>query len=669
MQRRIPIVLRRLTARFRTSYAKVSKYAAQLLKRLRPVYTRRRIVYATGALLVLIVVAYLGNFYWPRTVQFSYARQNCFTAPILLPNLTVKQKSTHFAVKHLVSLSIGNTPIYSKTTCVELAQPFEAKTSEPLRLTLPGNPLLKKVITVKSEQPPSLKRQTPSTERLSTREPLLFTLSKTDKVFDYHLAVNRQRVACTKEDKKVSCDISKLPLAQATTYEFVVQRSFKAHPVSAAFKEALTTVDPVQITGTSIASGQVLYDMTNKLVATFNKPIGSAADVHVRTAGPNGRDIPVTTSVQDRAVIINLTQPLPRSASLALSIGTVTAVDGSYLSAPFSLPFATSGGPKVRGINIGSNRIHPGRDIILTFDVGLAGGQNLNEFIRIEAGGIVAAAAVSVQGNRVTIRPNGLAPCTPFTVRVLDGLENVYGVSGGSAWRFTSRMLCQTVFSIGTSVQGRSITAYSFGRGPQKIVVVGGTHGDEKSSVHLLNRWIEQLELNPQRIAAQHTIVIIPNLNPDGYATNRRTNAHNVDLNRNFPSDSWKAGVTMPDKSFLPQGGGTSPLSEPESRALANYVSGQRPRLVLTYHAAGGVVAPNGSGDSNIIAVEYGKKSIVGYMGNNQTSTFFEYDTTGAFEDWLHDHVGIPALLIELESRTSNDYSGHQNALWYITGL
>ncbi|HET8671093.1 MAG TPA: DUF2817 domain-containing protein, partial [Candidatus Saccharimonadales bacterium] len=276
---------------------------------------------------------------------------------------------------------------------------------------------------------------------------------------------------------------------------------------------------------------------------------------------------------------------------------------------------------------------------------------------------------ITAQGNRVVISPASLGRCVPFTVIVSDGFKNEFGISGGSSWQFRSRTICQTVFSIGSSVQGRSITAYRFGNGPSKIIFVGGTHGDERSSVQILNKWVDQLENNPDRIPAHQTIIVIPTINPDGYAANRRTNANNVDLNRNFPANNWKPGVTMPDKSYLEHGGGTEPLSEPESRALANYVLSQSPRLVLTYHAAGSVVVPNGSGDSNAIAIEYGKKSTVGYMSNSQTGTFFEYDTTGAFEDWLHDKHSIPTLLIELSSRTSNDYSGHQTALWYIAGL
>lgn len=93
---------------------------------------------------------------------------------------------------------------------------------------------------------------------------------------------------------------------------------------------------------------------------------------------------------------------------------------------------------------------------------------------------------------------------------------------------------------------------------------------------------------------------------------------------------------------------------------------GQNPRLVLTYHASGGVAVPNDSGDSNALASIYAQKSSVGYLASSGTADFFEYDTTGSFEDWLHQKYGLPALLIELLTKTNNEFSGHQNALWHM---
>jgi hypothetical protein len=218
------------------------------------------------------------------------------------------------------------------------------------------------------------------------------------------------------------------------------------------------------------------------------------------TVGGTAQEAPITTSLEGAVLTIRFVQPLARSATLSLSIEALDAADGGYLPAPFSLTFKTSGGPKVLGVNIGNAKVQPGGSIVITFDSAIAAGQDLAKFIRIEAGGGAISATLSLQGRRVTINPAELPRCSAFTVKVLDGLKNEFGVSGGSSWQFGSRILCQTIFSIGTSVQGRGITGYRFGGGPNKIVFVGGTHGDERSSVAILNSWIDQLELDPGRI-------------------------------------------------------------------------------------------------------------------------------------------------------------------------
>src|SRR6185369_8946511 len=122
-------------------------------------------------------------------------------------------------------------------------------------------------------------------------------------------------------------------------------------------------------------------------------------------------------------------------------------------------------------------------------------------------------------------RPLAALPrCLTFTVKVADSLQNSAGVSGGSAWEFKSRTICQVVSNIGTSVEGRAITSYRFGTGPSKILFVGNMHGNEKSSAYTLNSWIDYLESHYDQIPANRTIIVVPDLNPDGFVANRRTN-------------------------------------------------------------------------------------------------------------------------------------------------
>ncbi len=77
----------------------------------------------------------------------------------------------------------------------------------------------------------------------------------------------------------------------------------------------------------------------------------------------------------------------------------------------------------------------------------------------------------------------------------------------------------------------------------------------------------------------------MPVLNPDGLATRRRQNGDQVDLNRNFPY-RWHRIGRPGDVHYS----GRGPLSEPESRAVANLILHVRPTLSIWFHQALAVV-------------------------------------------------------------------------------
>ncbi|HJQ09142.1 MAG TPA: M14 family metallopeptidase [Candidatus Saccharimonadales bacterium] len=496
-------------------------------------------------------------------------------------------------------------------------------------------------------------------------------LDQADTIFTYRLVANNQQLACDKRGTQLSCDLAKIKLEQSQTYEIAIQRLFNNTLVGAALKQSVATVDPVQIVAASIAADQLIYHVPASLTLTLSKPVQSHPDVKLYAlTDKTRRELPVTTILKEKTLTVQFTQPLPRQSVFEFSIPELKAYDGGYLVSPYTLPFRTSGGPKVMGVSVGSYKVRPGSALTLTFDTTIATNQAVKSFVRIETGSGVLAATYAIQDKRITVTPiTPLPRCTLFTVKVLDGLQNEAGVSGGSAWQFRSRTLCQTTATIGSSVQGHGITAYRFGEGSSIILFVGGTHGNEKSSTYILDSWIDYFEANYERLPKDRSVIVIPKINPDGFATNTRTNARTVDLNRNFPANNWKSGVTMPDKSYLEYGGGGTPLSEPESKALADYTLSLRPRLVLTYHATGGVVVANESDDSVTQARAYGNKASIQSIGNSGIGNFFEYDTTGSYEDWLHDKHAIPALLIELTGMAGNEFARHQGAMWAISQI
>lgn len=637
--------------------------------------TSRRNIIARRLIAASLTIGLLGflsslSFLFPRSTTFNYAGESCIFNPILLPKLARAESSQSFALTTTADVTIAGYPIFSERTCVQMHKAPTTQKETPALISA-VLPFVRKPIAVAPGTPAKAIRTAEATQPISVRDPIHFRLSAPDKTYTYRLRARQAVAACKVDVQMLTCDPMTLQLAQATTYEFKLERVFKGQSAGIAFSQKIKTVEPIHITGTSIAASQLVLDKPNEITVSLNRAAKTAQNLKLlQLVGGKEEELPVTSELQDTKLVVRFKQPLPRSADLRLRIASLTAADGGYLIAPFNLDFKTSGGPKVAGINIGSYAISSSAAISLRFDNSLAGGQNLSDSIRLEVAGKAVPAIVTGSGNTATIKPqSAFGACTTFVVKVLESLQNVHGVAGGNAWQYQSRTTCQIVSSIGTSTQGRAITAYRFGSGASHMLFVGATHGDERSSAAILNSWINYLEANPGVIPASRSITIIPVVNPDGYAANKRTNANNVDLNRNFPANNWKQSVTMPDKSTNPNGGGSSPLSEPESRALANYTTALNPRLVLTYHATGNVAVPNLTGDSNDLAWKYARNSSVYYLNPNSTATFFEYDTTGAYEDWLHDKAGITALLIELNTSTGNEFNSHLPALKIMATL
>lgn len=633
-----------------------------------PHYRLKRRLAAAAFILGILAAANAVSFYAPRQASFSYAGATCLANPVLFPNLIHSRSSQSFSARPEATIYIAGYPVFSDRTCLKLERPAGSE-AETVRLSA-VLPLASKHVRVTAPEPPQATGP-PGGRPVATQGPIMFKLASADTTFSYTLTAGSSAVGCQPvAGNSLSCDASRLNLTQAAKYDFKLQRQLGRQPAGTAYSASLTTVTPVAVTGSSIAAGQLVFDKPGELTLALSRPAAKAAGVSlVHINGDKRQPLAISHQLVGDKLIVRFTQALPRNSKLQLSAERIDAADGGFLADAYKLDFATSGGPKATGSTIGSSRVPPGSNLTIRFDSALLPGQAFDRLIYIEVGGKPLPAAVSVSGNSASLRLAGIGACTAFTVKVSDSLQNVHGISGGNAWQFQSRTLCQQVFSIGSSVQGRAITAYKFGSGASSVIFVGGTHGDEKSSSYILQSWIDYLESNPATVPAHRSVTIIPILNPDGYAANTRTNANNVDLNRNFPSNNWKQSVTMPDKSTNPNGGGNAPLSEPESRALAGYTSSQSPRLVLTYHATGGVVIPNDAGDSVALAKQYDSNSNLYFQPNSNTAAIFEYDTTGSYEDWLRDKPGIPALLIEHVTMTGNEFQRQVKAMSLMAGL
>lgn len=227
--------------------------------------------------------------------------------------------------------------------------------------------------------------------------------------------------------------------------------------------------------------------------------------------------------------------------------------------------------------------------------------------------------------------------------------------------------------TIGTSVKGRRIEAYTYGNGDTHVVFAGGMHGGyEWNSVLLAYQLMDYLESNPDSIPENLSVTVIPAINPDGVhmVTNKegrftigdvstdkqvlasgRFNADGVDLNRNFDC-KWQPTSKWQDKTVS---AGTAPFSEPEALALENFVLKNKIAAVIFWHSqANGVYASACEGDilptTSAIVTAYSQAS-----GYPQAPSFDSYEITGDSGDWLAS-IGVPALTVELETHTSIEW-------------
>jgi protein MpaA len=152
-------------------------------------------------------------------------------------------------------------------------------------------------------------------------------------------------------------------------------------------------------------------------------------------------------------------------------------------------------------------------------------------------------------------------------------------------------------------------------------------------------------------------------VNPDGIARSGRNNARSVNLNRNFPTFNWTSDTTVSGGSVEKGAGGPSPLSEPESKALANFTLNLRPRFIVTYHSSGSLVNSNDVGISISLGQQYARLAGYGFIPNAATNETFGFVMTGTYEDWLIEQ-GIPAILIELNTDNGYHFTQNRAALW-----
>jgi len=186
--------------------------------------------------------------------------------------------------------------------------------------------------------------------------------------------------------------------------------------------------------------------------------------------------------------------------------------------------------------------------------------------------------------------------------------------------------------SIGKSVMGRELYYVRLGRGSREVSYNASHHANESITTPVLMKFIENYAkayaargsiqgYNIRELYDLTSMYIIPLVNPDGVdlvaywpnyddpaftnaaRLNRtglplpsvwKANIRGVDLNLNYPAEWEKEkqeelenGITGPGPRDY---GGEAPLSESESRAMADFTRAHNFRIVIAYHTQGEVI-------------------------------------------------------------------------------
>jgi hypothetical protein len=205
---------------------------------------------------------------------------------------------------------------------------------------------------------------------------------------------------------------------------------------------------------------------------------------------------------------------------------------------------------------------------------------------------------------------------------------------------------------VGKSRGGQPINAFHVGGDRRRVLVLGGQHGaPEANSITLVDAILDFVSRYPSVVPKNVGLDVIAIANPDGLLTGSRQYLSGVDPNRNWASGDWEPDAYDSLGRFFYGLGGPVPMSEPETRQLASWITRHRPTLVVNYHSAGGFVSTDQDGLSWDLAGVYAEAS--GYPCYGPDAPF-GYPITGAMDGWLAGR-GIADLFVELSTMEEPD--------------
>ncbi len=245
--------------------------------------------------------------------------------------------------------------------------------------------------------------------------------------------------------------------------------------------------------------------------------------------------------------------------------------------------------------------------------------------------------------------------------------------------KFDYKKLCDEIYQLkkqfpfleisceGRSIKGKIIFVISFGRGGEEILINSAHHGLEWITAPLLIRFLKDCcngyvggkrfkGYDMRHMYDRITLHAMPMVNPDGVdivvneGIRWQANAGGVDLNHNYNALWEKAqelekasGIARPCWSRY---GGAAPESEPETRAVTDFVRQHNIQRLVALHSQGEEIFYdfNGLEPDESLQIAMKMAGVSGYKVSHPE----ELASCGGCKDWFINEFRRPGFTIEV---------------------
>ena len=219
---------------------------------------------------------------------------------------------------------------------------------------------------------------------------------------------------------------------------------------------------------------------------------------------------------------------------------------------------------------------------------------------------------------------------------------------------------------LGKSIKGQNIKGYAFGDETafNKTLIVGGIHGVEPQSKEVCELYINEIKDKP--FYDDCYVLIIPCLNPDGMESKTRGNTNGVDLNRNFPSTTWKSVPVSGNNSYHP---GSEPASEPETKIIVNLLNKYNFKKIIAVHTNHTIQFPtppmvNYDGEQSRDLAEK-ISNATGLLAHEDVG----YPTPGSLGYWIGKDLKKISVTLELDDAKKSEELYKKHGKFFEVGI